>query len=130
MSTFNVVITGRKSRVCVRDPKTNKMVIADDITPQVMQYRDARHAFQDAHRLEGLLQANPGAVAEVRPSELPVEEPGTKMSLSEWIKGCAESPLPPVSAGRPEKEKFISEIDRLLAEQALPTIEPQEIAAH
>ena len=117
-ATFNIVITGRTGRVAVPDPKTQKIVIAEDKTPQTVQYLDLRHAYLEAPRLAGLLQANPLAEVEVRPPDLAAEAKGKTMSLSAWVAQCAKGPIPARSGNSPTKAKFASQIESLLAQAA------------
>lgn len=128
MSSYAIRITGRKTNVIIKDHETKKMKLAEDTSPQLMQYRDLRHALTDAPMLAGLSQQNPNAVAEVRPPNLTADQPGEKLPLSHWIEFAKGAPLPPLTQ-RVEPAVVAqgpAEVDALLAAGAkvVPTNPP------
>lgn len=125
---FHIVITGRKAPVVIRDPETRKMKLVDDTSPQVVQYRDYRHALADAKKLKPISQQNPTASVELRPANLKAADDGEKMPLADWIKLAVATPLPSVQQ-RVEPAvppRGTAEVDALLAAREAVS----EVATH
>jgi hypothetical protein len=91
-----VIITGRQKTIFIAHPTLpNKRVPHLDKTPMVITYpHGRRQLLAEASRLQGVLDENPGAMAEIlKPGQAPGS--GLKLSLPDWIKQAAGTPLPP-----------------------------------